>query len=126
MRDCRGTTMGIGPARPTTVGVHLVEFMGLRLRWRHVIADIAWIGSSFCFIWLDHSLGAPPPVEEGSVVFNQGRAFLGERSITCHASPPTFPGILQELAGVRFAPPAIIAQRVQRICQKVGLPPIMP
>ncbi|MBS0632990.1 MAG: urate hydroxylase PuuD [Verrucomicrobia bacterium] len=40
---------------------HLVEFLGLLLRWLHVIAGIAWIGSSFYFIWLDNSLDAPPP-----------------------------------------------------------------
>jgi uncharacterized membrane protein len=40
---------------------HLVEFLGLLLRWLHVIAGIAWIGSSFYFIWLDNSLDPPPP-----------------------------------------------------------------
>lgn len=40
---------------------HLIEFLGLLVRWLHVIAGIAWIGSSFYFIWLDNSLEAPPP-----------------------------------------------------------------
>ena len=40
---------------------HLFEFLGMMLRWLHVIAGIAWIGSSFYFIWLDNSLEAPPP-----------------------------------------------------------------
>ena len=39
---------------------HLVEFLSLLLRWLHVIAGIAWIGSSFYFIWLDNSLEPPP------------------------------------------------------------------
>jgi len=39
---------------------HLLEFLGLLLRWLHVIAGIAWIGSSFYFIWLDNSLDPPP------------------------------------------------------------------
>lgn len=38
---------------------HLMEFLSLLLRWLHVIAGIAWIGSSFYFVWLDNSLGAP-------------------------------------------------------------------
>ena len=38
---------------------HLIEFLGMMLRWLHVIAGIAWIGSSFYFIWLDNSLDAP-------------------------------------------------------------------
>ena len=32
------------------------EWIGLALRWTHVIAGIAWIGSSFYFIWLDQHL----------------------------------------------------------------------
>jgi uncharacterized membrane protein len=32
------------------------EFLGLFLRWAHVIAAISWIGSSFYFMWLDSSL----------------------------------------------------------------------
>ena len=40
---------------------HLLEFAGMLVRWLHVIAGIAWIGSSFYFIWLDNSLEAPPP-----------------------------------------------------------------
>ena len=39
----------------------LIDFLGLLVRWLHVIAGIAWIGSSFYFIWLDNSLDAPAP-----------------------------------------------------------------
>jgi uncharacterized membrane protein len=38
---------------------HYAEFLSLLLRWLHVIAGIAWIGSSFYFIWLDNSLDPP-------------------------------------------------------------------
>jgi uncharacterized membrane protein len=48
---------------------HLMEFLSLLLRWLHVIAGIAWIGSSFYFIWLDNSLEAPP---EGSDAKKKG------------------------------------------------------
>ena len=52
------------------------EWLGLALRWTHLIAGIAWIGSSFYFIWLDDHLervlaGAPDaardPELEGSL-----------------------------------------------------------
>jgi uncharacterized membrane protein len=36
------------------------------LRWLHVIAGIAWIGSSFYFIWLDNSLEPPAPDSENA------------------------------------------------------------
>jgi uncharacterized membrane protein len=40
---------------------HYLEFLSMLVRWLHVIAGIAWIGSSFYFIWLDNSLDAPAP-----------------------------------------------------------------
>src|SRR5215213_2996512 len=43
---------------------HLIDFLSLLLRWLHIIAGIAWIGSSFYFIWLDNSLD--PPTSEGA------------------------------------------------------------
>src|SRR3954464_233101 len=38
---------------------HYLEFLSMLVRWLHVIAGVAWIGSSFYFIWLDNSLDAP-------------------------------------------------------------------
>jgi uncharacterized membrane protein len=43
---------------------HLIDVLGMLLRWLHVIAGIAWVGSSFYFVWLDDSLDAPPPDSE--------------------------------------------------------------
>jgi len=45
---------------------HLLEFFGLLIRWLHFIAGVAWIGSSFYFIWLDNSLEAPEPGSENA------------------------------------------------------------
>jgi uncharacterized membrane protein len=45
---------------------HYVEFLSLLLRWLHVIAGIAWIGSSFYFIWLDNSLEPPAAGSEAA------------------------------------------------------------
>jgi uncharacterized membrane protein len=41
---------------------HLIDFLRLLLRWLHIIAGVAWSGSSFYFIWLDNSL-EPPATE---------------------------------------------------------------
>ncbi|MFX7878770.1 urate hydroxylase PuuD, partial [Acinetobacter baumannii] len=38
---------------------YLLDWLNLLLRWLHVITAIAWIGSSFYFVWLDNSLVAP-------------------------------------------------------------------
>jgi uncharacterized membrane protein len=49
------------------VGPVLIEWVSATLRWLHVVAGIAWIGSSFYFIHLDLSLkprpGLPPGVK---------------------------------------------------------------
>lgn len=39
--------------------IDLVSWLGLAIRWLHVMTGICWIGSSFYFIWLDNSLKAP-------------------------------------------------------------------
>jgi uncharacterized membrane protein len=38
---------------------YLLDWMNLLLRWLHLIVGIAWIGSSFYFVWLDNSLRPP-------------------------------------------------------------------
>jgi uncharacterized membrane protein len=50
--DCQGYTMES----------YLLDWANLLLRWVHVITAIAWIGSSFYFVFLDSSL--TPPVDE--------------------------------------------------------------
>jgi uncharacterized membrane protein len=47
------------------VGPVLIEWASAILRWLHVIAGIAWIGSSFYFIHLDLSLKARPGLPAG-------------------------------------------------------------
>ena len=37
----------------------------LAIRWLHLIAGIAWIGSSFYFMWLDSHLKKPEGAAEG-------------------------------------------------------------
>lgn len=39
---------------------YVLDWLNLALRWAHVITGIAWIGSSFYFIWLDLRLNVPP------------------------------------------------------------------
>ena len=45
--------------------VVVTEWLSLIIRWVHVIAGIAWIGSSFYFIHLDLSLKRSPGLPEG-------------------------------------------------------------
>ena len=39
--------------------LYLLDWANLLLRWAHVIVAIAWIGSSFYFVFLDNSLTPP-------------------------------------------------------------------
>ena len=43
----------------------LAEWLSLLLRWAHLIVGIAWIGSSFYFIWLDLGLKKRTDLPEG-------------------------------------------------------------
>ena len=43
----------------------LGDWANLLLRWAHFIAGIAWIGSSFYFIWLDRALTKPEHAKPG-------------------------------------------------------------
>lgn len=42
---------------------YVLDWANLLLRWLHVIVAIAWIGSSFYFVWLDNSLLRPDDPE---------------------------------------------------------------
>ena len=42
---------------------YLLDWVNLLLRWAHVITAIAWIGSSFYFVFLDSSLTKPTDPE---------------------------------------------------------------
>ena len=61
------------------------EWLGLALRWAHLIAGIAWIGSSFYFIWLDSHLEpadparADPDVEGSLWMVHSGGFYRVER-----------------------------------------------
>ena len=37
----------------------LLDWLALVLRWTHIVVGIAWIGSSFYFMWLDSHLEEP-------------------------------------------------------------------
>jgi uncharacterized membrane protein len=41
------------------MNAYALEWLSLLGRWLHLVAGIAWIGSSFYFIWLDNHLMAP-------------------------------------------------------------------
>lgn len=43
----------------------ILDWLNLVVRWTHVITGIAWIGSSFFFMWLDAHLETPAPGKEG-------------------------------------------------------------
>jgi len=46
-------------------GLNLLEWLGLGLRWFHVVVGIGWIGASLYFMWLDAQLERPDPPRPG-------------------------------------------------------------
>lgn len=63
--------------------VVIADWAGLLLRWAHVMAGIAWIGTSFYFIWLDASLRPGAAAKEGvageSWMVHGGGFYLAEK-----------------------------------------------
>jgi uncharacterized membrane protein len=108
-------------------GVCIRHFFNRRhkgvLEWRYpamgavLLGGVAW--------WTMPHLAPLPPVN-GPVTFDQVRAIVGQRCVTCHSQVPTFTGITQPPAGVVFTTPDAIAQNAQRIYQQVVVTRIMP
>ncbi len=77
---------------------YLLDWSNLLLRWLHVITAIAWIGSSFYFVFLDSSL--TPPEDEGlkrdgvsgELWAVHGGGFY--HPVKFNVSPPKLPGHL--------------------------------
>jgi uncharacterized membrane protein len=65
------------------MNLHLHDWMNLLTRWTHLITGIAWIGSSFYFMWLDSHLTPPetlkPDVEGELWMTHSGGFYLVER-----------------------------------------------
>ena len=77
---------------------YLLDWANLLLRWAHVITAIAWIGSSFYFVFLDSSL-TPPEDDElkkqgvsGELWAVHGGGFY--HPVKFAVSPPMLPGHL--------------------------------
>ena len=56
------------------VEIVLTEWLSLIIRWLHVVAGIAWIGSSFYFIHLDLSLKSRGDLPAGRARAMPGRS----------------------------------------------------
>jgi uncharacterized membrane protein len=77
---------------------YLLDWANLLLRWAHVVTAIAWIGSSFYFIFLDSSL--TPPADEdlkkqgasGELWAVHGGGFY--HPVKFNVAPPTLPAHL--------------------------------
>lgn len=71
----------------------LGEWLNLAIRWLHLTAGIAWIGSSFYFVWLDNHL--KPPVQgdaSGELWSVHGGGFYHNQKY--QVAPPQMPAEL--------------------------------
>ncbi len=55
----------------------VLDLLSVLMRWLHIIAGIAWIGSSFYFVWLDNSLADPPDWKKSMGIKGDLWAFHG-------------------------------------------------
>jgi len=77
------------------MNIDWLSWIELALRWFHVIAGIAWIGSSFYFIWLDNSLRRrrETPEDVGGELWSvHGGGFYHQRKFML--APPELPADL--------------------------------
>jgi len=71
----------------------LVEWLNLAIRWLHLTAGIAWIGSSFYFVWLDMHLKPPAQGEASGEVWSvHGGGFYHNQKY--QVAPATMPAEL--------------------------------
>jgi uncharacterized membrane protein len=72
------------------MSVDLAEWLNLALRWLHLTAGIAWIGSSFYFVWLDNHLRPPKQGEASGEVWSvHGGGFYHKQKYL--VAPPQMP-----------------------------------
>jgi uncharacterized membrane protein len=103
---------------------YFLDWANLLLRWVHVITAIAWVGSSFYFVFLDSSL--TPPVDEdlkkqgvsGELWAVHGGGFY--HPVKFNVSPPQLPGTCTGSTGKATAPGSA-ALRCSR-CPTSGAP----
>lgn len=66
------------------------EWLNLAIRWLHLTAGIAWIGSSFYFVWLDNHLKPPRAGEASGEVWSvHGGGFYHKQKYV--VAPATLP-----------------------------------
>lgn len=74
------------------MGADIAAWLNLAVRWLHVVAGIAWIGSSFYFMWLDARLKADvdtPKGVQGDLWAVHGGGFYHKRKYL--SVPPDMP-----------------------------------
>ena len=77
---------------------YILDWLNLLARWLHFITGIAWIGSSFYFIWLDNHLETPRDAADrdqgvsGEVWSVHGGGFYHARKF--QVAPPALPATL--------------------------------
>lgn len=78
--------------------VFALDWLNLLVRWLHLVAGIAWVGSSFYFVWLDNHLKTPQELADinkgvgGEVWSVHGGGFYHAQKYT--AAPEQFPALL--------------------------------
>ncbi len=78
-------------AKVTGTTGHVLEWLGLLVRWFHVVVGIAWIGASFYFIWLENSLVREDVAEDlaGNIYSVHGGGFYYLQKYK--VAPPSMP-----------------------------------
>ena len=103
--------------------VDLAEWLNLALRWLHVTTGIAWIGSSFYFVWLDNHLKPPANGEASGELWSvHGGGFYQNQKYQVAPSQMPDDLLLVQMGGLFHLDERVFATRADLLFWRPELP----
>ena len=101
----------------------LAEWLNLAIRWLHLTAGIAWIGSSFYFVWLDNHLKAPAEGEASGELWSvHGGGFYHNQKYQVAPSADARAAALVQMGGLFHLDQRLLAAGPDLLCRRAELP----
>ena len=101
----------------------LAEWLNLALRWLHLTAGIAWIGSSFYFVWLDNHLKAPAEGDASGELWSvHGGGFYHNQKYQVAPSDDARRAALVQMGGLFHLDQRLFAAGADLLCRRAELP----
>ena len=97
----------------------LSEWLNLALRWLHLVAGIAWIGSSFYFVWLDNHLTKPAEGDASGELWSvHGGGFYHNQKYQVAPSAMPERAALVQMGGLFHLDQRLLAAGADLLCRR--------